>query len=161
MKGDPIRETQKLLVKLKLLTDTYIRQSKRVNFSETEKSSLCKLCNTEIEDLEYFLLNCEILESVRNRILDCIDQLLTDCIGRPSFSENPENKLNLIFNVNSTEISSIVSTDVRENIEFNTRRLRGALHVERFKLLQRNGITGIQGLNNDRTIHSVLQLMKL
>ena len=88
------------------------------------------------------MLNCEILESVRNRILDCIDQLLNDSTGRSFYSENPENKLNVILNLNSTEISSIVSTDVRENIEFHTRRLCGALHVERFKLLQRKGITG-------------------
>ena len=116
VKGYPIRETQKLSVKLKLLTDTYFLQSKSVKFSETEKSSLCKLCNTEIEDFEHFLLNCEILESVRNRILDSMDQLLTDSTGRSFYSENPENKLNVILNLNSTEISSIVSNDVRENM---------------------------------------------
>ena len=78
------------------------------------------------------------------RILDCIDQLLTDSTGRSFYSENPENKLNVILNLNSTQISFIVSTDARENIEFHTRRLRGALHGERFKLLQRKGITGIK-----------------
>ena len=98
------------------------------------------------------------MESVRNRILDCIDQLLTDGTGRSFYSENPENKLNAILNLNSTEISSIVSTDVREKTEYHTRRLCGAFHVERFKLLQTKEI---QGLNNDRINHSMLQLMEL
>ena len=94
---------------------------------------------TEMEDLKHFLLNCEILESVRNTILEYIDQLLTDSSGKSFYSENPEIKLNILWNLNYTEISSTVSTDVRENIEFHTRRLCGALHVERFKLLQRKG----------------------
>ena len=136
-----MKHIKKLSIKLKLLTDTYVLQSKREKLSETEKSSLCKVCNAEIEDQGHFL---EILESVRNRILDCIDQLLTDSTGRSLYIENPENKLKVLLNLNSTEISYIVSTDVQENIEFHTRRLCGALHVERFKLLQRKGIAMIK-----------------
>ena len=52
VKGDPIRETQKLSVKVKLLIHTYVFQAKKVEFSETEKSALCKPCSIEKEDLE-------------------------------------------------------------------------------------------------------------
>ena len=59
------------------------------------------------------------------------DDLLRSA-GRSFYNENPEIKLNILLNLNSTEISSTVSTDVRENIAFDTRRLCGVLHVERF-----------------------------
>ena len=84
IKGDPIREIQKLSVKLRLLTGTYILQSKRVKFCDTEKSSLCKLCNEANEDLEHFLLKCKTLDPVRLQILDCITQPVHEYTGNPS-----------------------------------------------------------------------------
>ena len=95
MKGDTVRETQGLSVKLKLLTDTYVLQSKKVNFCDSEKSALYKPCKKHAED-HVFLVKCEILDSVRTRILDCIARLLQEDTGiRKSFySENFENQLN-------------------------------------------------------------------
>ena len=144
MKGDPIRETQRLSVKLRLLTNTYVLQSKKMKFCDSEKSALCKLCNEHIEDQEHFLLKCEILDSVRTRILDCITQLILEDTGKSFYSENSENQLNILLNLSSTQISTSLSLETRENIEFHSRRLCSALHVERFKLLQGKGLTAVK-----------------
>ena len=119
MKGDPIRETQRLSVKLRLLTNTYVLQSKKMKFCDSEKSALCKLCNEHIEDQEHFLLKCEILDSV----LDCITQLILEDTGKSFYSENSENQLNILLNLSSTQISTSLSLETRENIEFHSRRL--------------------------------------
>ncbi|MEW8547744.1 MAG: reverse transcriptase family protein, partial [Candidatus Thiodiazotropha sp.] len=141
VRGDPVREAQKLSVKLRLLTDTYILQSKKVKYYESEKSSLCKLCNESIEDQEHFLLKCEILDPVRIRILDCIAQLMQESTGKSFYSETSEYKLKIILNLNSASVSDLLSKEEQESIEFHSRRLCSALHVERFKILQGKGFT--------------------
>ena len=89
IKGDPIREIQKLSVELRLLTGTYILQSKRVKFCDTEKSSLCKLCNEANEDIEHFLLKCKTLDPVRlqtrgYKLLTVLLSLYMNTQGNPS-----------------------------------------------------------------------------
>ena len=144
IKGDPIREIQKLSVKLRLLTGTYILQSKRVKFCDTEKSSLCKLCNEANEDLEHFLLKCKTLDPVRLQILDCITQPVHEYTGKSFYGESSENKLNILLNLNSTQVSSLLSEEVKGNIEFHSRRLCSALHVERFRILQERGLATVK-----------------
>ena len=144
MKGDPIRETQRLSVKLRLLTNTYVLQSKKMKFCDSEKSALCKLCNEHIEDQEHFLLKCEILDSVRTRILYCITQLILEDTGKSFYSENFENQQIILLNLSSTQILTSLSLETRDNITFHLRRLCSALHVERFKLLQVKGLTAVK-----------------
>ena len=69
------------------------------NQRNSEKSALYKPCNEHAEDQGHvFLVKCEILDSVRTRILECIAQLLQEDTGiRKSFySENFENQLNIL-----------------------------------------------------------------
>ena len=42
---------------------------------------------------------------------------------------------NLVLNINSYEVSPMMSTDIKDSFEFHARRLCGALHVQRFRIL--------------------------
>ena len=69
--------------------------------------------------------------------------VVTSCVitaepvkGKSSYNETPENKLSILLNIYSSEVSSTMSTDIKDSIEFQSRRLCGALHVKRFRILQ-------------------------
>ena len=115
-----------------------------MKFCDAEKSSLCKLCNEANEDLEHFLLKCKMLDPVRLQILDCITQPVHEYTGKSFYGENSENKLNILLNLKSTQVSSLLSAEVKGNIEFHSRRLCSALHVERFRILQERGLATLK-----------------
>ncbi|CAC5374709.1 unnamed protein product [Mytilus coruscus] len=62
-------DTARLPVKLKLLTGSYILQSKRIRMNKDETDPKCLLCAKEEENIEHFILKCESLRIVRNAIL--------------------------------------------------------------------------------------------
>jgi hypothetical protein len=72
--SDPSRETPKISIKLKLLTGIYIFEKNRARYI-SKSSSICKLCNKEVEDIEHFLLSCPILNSARLRYYSRLDHL--------------------------------------------------------------------------------------
>ena len=66
----------RLAVKLKLVTDTYVLQSKRSLFNgSNNESTKCLLCEEEPETKKHFILKCRILTSIRKSILNEIDSL--------------------------------------------------------------------------------------
>ena len=113
-----------------------------MKFCDTEKSSLCKLCNEANEDLEHFLLKCKTLDPVRLQILDCITQPVHEYTGKSFYGESSENKLNILLNLNSTQVSSLLSEEAKGNTEFHSRRLCSALHVERIRVVSAPGRFG-------------------
>ena len=62
--GNPVRETKRL-IKLKLVTDTYILQAKSARFGNRESSTQCLLCEDADETAEHFILTCRVLEPIR------------------------------------------------------------------------------------------------
>ncbi|CAC5361050.1 unnamed protein product [Mytilus coruscus] len=68
-------DTARLPVKLKLLTGSYILQSKRIRMCKDETDPKCLLCAKEEENIEHFILKCESLRIVRNAILQEITTL--------------------------------------------------------------------------------------
>ena len=62
---DSVRSCNRLPIKLKLLTGTYILQVNRVAFNQNEVDPTCRLCQTNKETLEHFILTCPMLESIR------------------------------------------------------------------------------------------------
>ena len=54
--GTQARESTRLATKSKLVTDTYILQTKRARFNNTEKGAQCLLCEEADETVEHFIL---------------------------------------------------------------------------------------------------------
>ena len=82
--SDPSRETPTIAIKLKLLTGTYIFEKNRARYI-SKSSSICKLCDKEVEGIEHFLLSCPILNSTRLRYYSRLDHL-TELLYNESFS---------------------------------------------------------------------------
>ena len=70
--GNPVRESTRLATKLKLVTDTYILQTKRVRFSNTEQGAQCLLCEEADATVQHFILKCRVLESIRQNSIKTI-----------------------------------------------------------------------------------------
>ena len=62
-------DTVRLPIKLKLLTGTYILQSKGIRMYKNEIDPTCLLCAKEEDNIEHFILNCKSLNKVGNTIL--------------------------------------------------------------------------------------------
>jgi hypothetical protein len=73
------KDISRLSVKLKLLTGSYILQSKRIRMYKTETEATCLLCKEKEETMEHFILGCRCLETVRNPVLHELVTKLKEC----------------------------------------------------------------------------------
>ena len=68
------RDINRIPVRVKIATGTYILQSNRAKFNSGYVSPLCKLCNENNEELSHFSLYCPILENERKQPLSQITE---------------------------------------------------------------------------------------
>ena len=74
------RDINRIPVRVKIATGTYVLQSNRAKYNSGYVSPLCKLCNENNEELSHFLLYCPILEIERKQLLSQItEQCLVLC----------------------------------------------------------------------------------
>lgn len=84
-------------MKLKLVTSTYILQSNRAVFNQNAVNPTCKLCETNTETMEHFILECPVLANRRNPIISDFDYELVN-LRYPSLSSfTTAEKLKLIL----------------------------------------------------------------
>ncbi|VDI15810.1 Hypothetical predicted protein [Mytilus galloprovincialis] len=60
------KDIQRLPIKLRLLTGTYILQSNRAAFNQIDINPTCLLCEEDSETLFHFIHSCPALASARN-----------------------------------------------------------------------------------------------
>ena len=68
----------KVHTKLKLATGSYILQVNRVRLNKNEIDATCMLCHQADETLEYFTLDCTVLEPARQPALDAIQEIVCE-----------------------------------------------------------------------------------
>ncbi|CAC5422625.1 unnamed protein product [Mytilus coruscus] len=69
-----IRYISRILIRLKILTGSYILQTKRTVFNNTNPDPTCMLCGKGDETLSHFLLVCTELDTIRMPLtLDIIE----------------------------------------------------------------------------------------
>ena len=130
--GNSMREINRLPVKMKLLTSTYILQSTRAAFNQNEVNPTCQLCQETSEDMEHFLLNCKLLETSRNVIMTEISEKYRTLTNKTFHRLNTEQKIKVILDC--TNIENILQSKLH-TIEYHCRRLVYALHTERYRAL--------------------------
>ncbi|VDI46248.1 Hypothetical predicted protein [Mytilus galloprovincialis] len=132
--SDPTREAVRISVKLKVITDTYILQSHRSRYNLNETPT-CKLCDTDIEDRSHFLLTCKILQCIRERYLNQIDEIISDFLNFRMRDIPTDDQLQIILDC--TVLLSRYTNDntVLQRIEDLSRQLIYALHVARYRTL--------------------------
>ena len=74
--GD-LREVPRIAVHLKIVTGTYILQTKRHSFNQNQVDPLCLLCKGANETIAHFLLDCTTLEIIRQH--KDIKHILRNC----------------------------------------------------------------------------------
>ena len=92
-------------MKMKIATGTYILQSTRAAFNQNEVDPTCQLCTEEPENLEHFILNCSILETVRQCALCDIITTFDEELDQDFTKLDTEQKISVI--IDCTNIAGI------------------------------------------------------
>lgn len=128
-----MREVRRIAVKIKLVTGTYLLQTVRAKFQGNSK---CLLCKEAEETLHHFLFECCILSSVRDLIMQDIQDSLSELCSRTLSDFTPEQSVAILLD------ATILCRELKDydeiilsRIEQHTRRLCFILHQERHKLV--------------------------
>ena len=132
---DPARQANRLPVKLKLVTGTYILQSNRSAFNNLQIDPTCLLCKCEEESIEHFLLKCSAFETVRRPVLESISYILLDTFDERFELLDDERKLQIILDIHMVYKCTKNNLAAVLHIEHHCRRLCYSLHTHRYKLL--------------------------
>ncbi|CAC5415628.1 unnamed protein product [Mytilus coruscus] len=127
-------DTARLPIKLKLLTGSYILQSKRIRMYKDETDPKCLLCAKEEENIEHFILKCESLRIVSNAILHEITTTL-NAMGIQFDELSTNEKLQHILDLMPVAKAKKLSPVSVVQIECLTRRLLYQLHIARYKMV--------------------------
>ena len=68
-----VRDANRIPVKLKLVSGTYVFQANRANFNQNKVDATCLLCNAGDEDIEHFLLRGSVMDEIRNSTFHDMD----------------------------------------------------------------------------------------
>ena len=92
------RESDRLTIKLRIVTGTYLLQSTRKNFNQYNIDPTCLICRESSETVIHFVLDCALLDSVRRSILSDI-ACQWRCITNTDFEQLEQyDKLQVIIN---------------------------------------------------------------
>ncbi|CAC5394456.1 unnamed protein product [Mytilus coruscus] len=136
--NNPSKGALSIAIKLKLVTGTFMTQSKRASFTKSE-SPLCKLCDDEDEDIEHLLLKCKVLEPIRSPFINQIeDNILKDAsISFYKLSTNTQTQLIMDCTKLRHQNSHLLLNRKTEQLcELISRKLCYALHTIRARTIK-------------------------
>ncbi|CAG2193588.1 unnamed protein product [Mytilus edulis] len=132
--NDPTRETTRLAIKLKLVTGTYILQNKRFRYTENE-TPICKLCDQGDETLCHFLLDCQILEPIRQKYFHQIDEIL-HLISKDNLRTlSSHDKIQIILDCTLHYTGLKGNSENIVKLDAICRQMSYALHIARYRSL--------------------------
>ena len=132
-----IRDVNRIPVKSKILTGTYILQTTRVKFNQNEVNPTCQICKIEDETLEHFLLKCKELDQSRDPIMQDILQVINELILQDqSFTKFSLLQLVIDCHLNISDKPSPIIVELLETLQFYSRRLCYALHATIYRKLE-------------------------
>lgn len=138
--SDPSREAIYIANKLKIVTGAYILQSDRAKYG-CQESTICKLCDSEREDVTHFILDCKILDNVRNPYLEQLNPVLKKSTGKQFSDFTKEYQLQILLDCTKIQTQLFIDTDKKDvvtitrTIEHIARRLCFSLHTTRYRSL--------------------------
>ena len=134
------RDINRIPVKNKILTGTYILQTNRAKFNQNEINPVCQLCWNADETIQHFLLDCSYLENVRKPIISVIktqlgelQEVYSDVI-RHSFLQLVIDCSVILEHCNKQTGKLVM--DIIYQISYHSRRLVYALHAARYSKLE-------------------------
>ena len=100
-----------------MATGVYILQENRAVFNQNQIDPVCLLCRKDIENLQRFIVDCEVLSSVKDPIMNCITNAFVSANIRDLVVESPDRLLQFILDY--TTITQLV-----DNFKFNHQHLK-------------------------------------
>ena len=134
------KDINRIPVKNKILTGSYILQTNRVKFNQNEINPECQLCWSAEETLQHFLLDCSFLENTRKPIISdlktILNKLLEVCplVKRHSFLQLVVDCSAILEQCPRKKIKIIM--DYVAQINYQSRRLSYAIHAARYSKLE-------------------------
>ena len=134
-----VRDVNRIAVKSKILTGTYILQTNRVKFNQNEVDPTCQLCKQDKETLHHFLITCTTLEECRKTIMIDIHNIISDLLSIwPLTAKYSLIQLIVDSSVILEDCAANGVNQLVENIDllhYHSRRLVYMLHAARYSLL--------------------------
>ena len=127
-----LREANRLAVKTKLLTSTYILQCNRASFNQNAVDPTCQLCLKDKEDITHFLLHCDKLKITRINVMQDIHKKYRRITSQNFDSLSDSTKIKVILDC--THIQK-VELEKLQRFEYHCRRFMYQLHTERYRAL--------------------------
>ena len=125
-------------VKARLLTSTYIVQSKLARFNQNEVDPTCQFCRRQAEDYKHMILFCGALHTYRKPHVDNICILLYEWTGRVDLwnSLSSDDKLQLVLDVSVLVNAGVLPAKSQyiEECEYITKKLCYSVHCGRLYL---------------------------
>ena len=132
---DPVRQANRMAVKLKLVTGTYMLQSTRSAFNNIQVDPVCVLCKTSDETTMHFILECCVLDFLRKPILEIISSILRDAFNIHFEALDSEQQLQTILDFYVSLKPRKDNVEHVLELEHHCRRLCYSLHSHRYKLM--------------------------
>ena len=124
-------------VKVRLLTQTYMLQSRKAKLNLNRVSSLCLLCKKEEEDISHFILKCTKLEKIRSKYIKKYEEILNS-IGKDIFQnmQRQGQMLQLVLDCTSKTLHLHLKSDIYQRLETVSRNMCFELQKERMKTVE-------------------------
>ncbi|CAG2222940.1 unnamed protein product [Mytilus edulis] len=141
IKTSSSRDINRLPVKLKLVSGTYILQENRSRFNQNNVEATCLLCGQETEDLPHFLLKCTLLETTRKASLEDLQKEYHNLTDREMEYLTETDKIKIILDCSYLLTEKVGLSDKNINIkmlsalEFQCRRYVFNIHRARYRML--------------------------
>jgi len=131
------RDISRIPTRLKIVTGSYILQTKRAVFNKNNGNATCNLCKKNEETLDHFILTCSKLDSIREPLLVKIINTCSQLFAKHKIVVKLD-LLTLIVNPYyycANLISNSLINEIGVYLEPLCRTLCYSLHTERYKLL--------------------------
>ncbi|CAG2199771.1 unnamed protein product [Mytilus edulis] len=141
IKTSSSRDINRLPVKLKLVSGTYILQENRSRFNQNNVEATCLLCGQETEDLPHFLLKCTLLETTRKASLEDLQKEYHNLTDREMEYLTETDKIKIILDCSYLLTEKVGHSNKKINIkmlsalEFQCRRYVFNIHRARYRML--------------------------
>ena len=131
-------DISRIPVKLRLVTGTYVLQTKRSKYYRNETDPACLLCRAAEENVLHFIIQCEQLQSEREALLSEINAIWqNEFQNNENFTDLSEvDQLQLLMD-NTIKVKPTKKNSASvARLEGLSRRLMFKLHIKRTKLLE-------------------------
>jgi hypothetical protein len=131
-------DISRIAVKLRLISGTYVLQTKRIKYYRNEIDPTCLLCGAAEENVLHFILQCDKLQSEKVALLSEINAIWqNEFQNNENFTDLSEvDQLQLLMDNTIKVKHTKKNSPSVARLEGLSRRLMFKLHIKRTKLLE-------------------------